>query len=470
MLTRTLAVRLHPTKEQKEVLNILSRASKNLYNDALYRIREHYSYSLSENQKYFNSIAYLGIAYKAKGEHLNYYTLDPQMRQNRNYKLLGASISQEILRLLDKSYKSWFSSLKVRKEKGLKPRMPGFKPRDSKHILIFNYTKFGFNGHKISYKITVNTQRYIMLGSSEEFAKMYPQYKSVLKFKVHPYLRSKYIKMIRIIPLDNDYKMEFVYEIEPKITNAIYAECMGIDLGLTNFATYATTKGSCGIIDGSYIKSENRYYNKENARLKSVAKKQGFDKSTTGVYKLTDKRGMKVDDFMDKASAYILDICLKECVGTVAIGELKAIKQEIDLGRKTNQNFVQIPYYKFKTKLQAKLELHGIELVQVNEAYTSQVDALALDKIQKQVYGNNRRIYRGLYESSTGKYINADVNGALNIMRKVANDTQMRWVVGRGSWTEPRRIRLAYDEQTSPKSNVRLSEHPNMCVGISRLS
>jgi IS605 OrfB family transposase len=459
MLTRTLAVRLYPTKEQREVLNMLTRTSKSLYNEALYKVREYYNYTLAENQKYFNSIAYLGIAYKGKGEHLNYYALDPLMQQSRNYRLLGATTSKEILRLLDKSYKSWFNSLKVRKEKGLKPKPPGFKPKDGKHILVYNYTNFGFNGYLSSYKIIVKNQRYITLGSSKEFSKLYPQYKGILKFKLPVYLRGKYVKMVRIIPLYDDYKLELIYEIEPKIVGVIGTECMGIDLGLQNFATYVTTKGNCGIIDGSYIKSENRYYNKENAMLKSVAKKQGYDRSTERIITLTNKRESIINNFMDKAVAYILDLCLKEGIITVAIGELNAIKQEIDLGKQTNQNFVQIPYHKFKTKLQAKLELYGIELVQVNEAYTSQVDALALDKIQKQAYSNTRRVHRGLYESSTGKCINADINGALNIMRKVADDTQMRWVVSRGSWTEPERIRLAY-EQTSLKLNDCLSSHP----------
>lgn len=457
MLTRTLSIRLYPTMDQMAVLDMLSIASKKLYNEALYKIREHYNDSLTSNQEYFNSIAYLGISYRAKGEYLSYYDLDPLMQQSKHYKLLGATSSKEILRLLDKSYKSWFVALKVKKEKGLRPKPPGFKPRDGQHLIVYNYTNFGFNGYRSSYKVEVKNQRYITLGTSKEFTKLYPQYKSILKFKVPAYLRGKYIKMIRILPIGDGYRMEFVYEIEPTVVPG--AECMGIDLGLRNFATFVTTKGSYGIIDGSYAKAENRYYNKEVGRLKSVAMKQGCGRSTNKILTLGQDREAILNEFMNNAVAYIVNLCIKEGITKVAIGELKDIKQEINHGKIGNQSFVQIPYYKFKVKLGAKLELYGVELEQVSEAYTSQADALTLDAIKKQPYGKTRRIHRGLYESSIGKQINADVNGAINILRKVAGDAVVKQIVSRGSWTEPKRIRLAY-EQPSLELNDCLSSHP----------
>jgi IS605 OrfB family transposase len=142
--------------------------------------------------------------------------------------------------------------------------------------------------------------------------------------------------------------------------------------------------------------------------------------------------------------------CLENKIGNILIGELKEIKQGINNGKKNNQNFVQIPFGKFKAKLESKCNLYGIKYQLVNEAYTSQVDALALDPVEKPKYGRSRRVKRGLYKSSTGQLINADINGALNILRKVVGDSPVKGITDRGLVNRPRRLRLAFE---TPKSN-----------------
>jgi transposase len=127
---------------------------------------------------------------------------------------------------------------------------------------------------------------------------------------------------------------------------------------------------------------------------------------------------------------------------------MEGIKQEINHGRRNNQNFVGIPYFLFKRKLKAKCERYGINYHEINEAYTSRTDALAFDEIKEQPYGKKRRVKRGLFKSITGVLLNADVNGSLNIMRKVAGDIVVKQLARRGLVNRPIRIKLAYEQRS----------------------
>jgi IS605 OrfB family transposase len=140
----------------------------------------------------------------------------------------------------------------------------------------------------------------------------------------------------------------------------------------------------------------------------------------------------------------LVDHCLENRIGTILIGDLKGMKQQINLGKSTNQKIVQIPWYKFKQSLKSKCKRAGINFVLVDEAYTSQVDSCAFDPIEKPPYGRKRRIQRGLYNSSTGTLINADVNGALNIMRKVVGDFHVSEIIDRGLVNRPKRIMFGF--------------------------
>jgi putative transposase len=463
---RVVSVELHPTDEQYLVIRELSHYAKNLYNEALYLIKTHYEESLNESQKYYNSIAYLGVAAKGKGEHLTYYDVDPMLRNSRNYKMLSSASAQGVIRTLDASYKAFFGSMKGRKNGTIdhKVRSPMFMPKDAHAVVKYTYNAFGFNGRTNSTptNYTAKNQKYITLAVSKEYAKVYPERKKLLKFIVPPYLRGVKINEVRLVPNDEKgktFKLEFVYE-ERKAEYIDNGKYLSIDLGLKNFATYyESSTGSCGIIDGSYIKSVNQWYNKENARLKSIMDKQKLNGNTKALVKLLTNRNNRIKEFLNRAVDKIIKICFDKDIKNVIVGELKDIKQEANLGKRTNQNFVQIPYHKFKQKLKSKCEIYGIKYTEVDEAYTSRTDALAFDKITKQEYGNSRRIKRGLYNSSTGVVLNADVNGAINIMRKVAGDPVVKQVIGRGVPITPRRIRLAY-EQTSPELNDSRRSHP----------
>ena len=154
---------------------------------------------------------------------------------------------------------------------------------------------------------------------------------------------------------------------------------------------------------------------------------------------------------MNRIVNFLVKHCIEKKIGNVLIGELREIKQGINHGKKNNQNFVSIPFSKFKAKLESKCDFYGINYQLVDEAYTSRTDALALDEIKKQPYGASRRVKRGLYKSSTGQLINADINGALNILRKVAGDSPIPEIVSRGLVNRPKRLFLAFESNCQPR-------------------
>ncbi|WP_233434049.1 transposase [Geobacillus sp. FSL K6-0789] len=208
---------------------------------------------------------------------------------------------------------------------------------------------------------------------------------------------------------------------------------VGIDLGLNNFVTMVNNIGETPIvINGKGVKSINQYYNKQKAYFQSILKKQNGLNWSKRLEKLTLKRNNKIKDFMHKASRYVVDWCVKHNIDTIVIGKNDNWKQEVDLGKRLNQAFVQIPYDMFIEQLQYKCEEVGIKVVLTEESYTSGTSFLDGEAPIKENYDKNRRIKRGLFKSNKGILINADVNGAYNIMRKVFPKTFANGVEGVG--------------------------------------
>ncbi|WP_292730883.1 transposase, partial [Methanoculleus sp.] len=246
------------------------------------------------------------------------------------------------------------------------------------------------------------------------------------------------------------YKIEFCYMVPTQPKNLDPAQYLAIDLGLNNVATMVdTATGAAVILDGKRIKSINRWYNKENARLQSIKDKQGITGITKRQARLLKKRDCQITEAMNRYVVWIADYVLQHRIGTVVLPRWDGIKDKIRHGRRGNQNFVQVPYHKFRQKLKSKCEMYGIRFDDSHsEAYTSQVDALALDPIRKPPYGRKRRVKRGLYRSALGTLINADVNGALNHLRKVAGDSVVPRIIGRGRVNRPVRIRTSFEPST----------------------
>jgi putative transposase len=219
-----------------------------------------------------------------------------------------------------------------------------------------------------------------------------------------------------------------VYEQAVKQTAVNPAYYAGIDLGVNNLVALASNKPGFHpvVINGRPVKSTNQFYNKRKAELQH---KLGTTGSTARMERLTIKRNRRVDHYMHTASRFIVDLLVAEGIGTLVIGKNDGWKQEIELGKRNNQNFVQIPHARFIAMLTYKAELVGIAVLLTEESYTSKASFLDRDPLPVRKPNENskytfsgKRVERGLYRASGNRSINADVNGAYNIIRKVAPD------------------------------------------------
>lgn len=229
------------------------------------------------------------------------------------------------------------------------------------------------------------------------------------------------INQVRVVPKGQSFCLEIVYSISVESDllpdNGRY---MSIDLGLDNLATVVTNTGLNPIIvNGKGLKSTNQYYNKKKAHYQSVAKQMNNQQYTNRLYRLTQKRNLKVEDYLHKASRYIVDFALENQINTIVIGNNKNWKQSSSLGKVTNQAFVSIPHQKLIDKICYKAQLCGIQVILTEESYTSGTSFLDNELPEMSYYNKKRRVKRGLFVSNKGVKVNADVNAAFQIMKKV---------------------------------------------------
>lgn len=240
--------------------------------------------------------------------------------------------------------------------------------------------------------------------------------------------KQKNIDQVRIVPRKGFYVVEVVYEQELQQVNVNPAYYAGIDIGMNNLAALTSNKPGFQpvLVNGRPVKSVNQYYNKRKAELQ---KQLGTTDTTKRMERLTNKRNRRIDQYMHEASRWIIDHLVKEEIGILVIGKNDGWKQNSDMGKRTNQNFVSIPHARFIQMLSYKAELVGITVKLTEESYTSKASFLDLDplpvrkpndKIKHTFSG--KRVKRGLYRTADGREINADCNGSYNIIRKVAPD------------------------------------------------
>nr|WP_322506140.1 transposase [Chroococcidiopsis cubana] len=240
-------------------------------------------------------------------------------------------------------------------------------------------------------------------------------------------LEGKELKEVRILPKYKArfFEVEYIIEAEPEPQPVDPNDQIAIDLGLNNLATCVSTTGVSFIVDGKPLKSINQWFNKENARVQSIKDLQGIKGITERQSRLTLNRNNRVRDYLNKTARYIINWCIEHKVGTVIVGVNQGWKQEINIGSRNNQNFVQIPHWSLRNKLKALCERYGLNYLEQEESYTSKASFLDKDDIptynpdNPQEYKfSGRRVKRGLYRSCGGHLVSADANGAANIGRK----------------------------------------------------
>jgi len=245
------------------------------------------------------------------------------------------------------------------------------------------------------------------------------------------------ISQVRIVPRHGYYVVEVVYEKQPIQANVDPSFCVGIDLGVTNLAAIASNREGFvpQLVNGRPIKAWNQWYNKRMKELRNKLPKDERDRVTKQMERITNTRNRRINHYLHTASKRIIDFLVKEGVGTIIIGKNPLWKQETRMGKRTNQNFVQIPYARFINMLTYKAELVGIQVEVTEESYTSKASFLDLDNIPEynpnddtvHVFSGKRMGRRNrLYHTKDGYTICADVNGAYNILRKRRPDAFSR--------------------------------------------
>lgn len=284
------------------------------------------------------------------------------------------------------------------------------------------------------------------------FSNTYKKTHKAIEITIPPALLDKKVKEIRIIPKSNArfFEIQYIYEAECKQRNLNKNNVLALDLGVNNLVTAVSSKGKSFIVDGRKLKSINQWYNKENARLQSIKDKQHLGKVQTNRQNtITRNRNNKVNDYMSKTARKIINYCIFNDIGTLVVGYNETFQRKSNIGKANNQNFVNISYGKLREKLEYLCELNSITYVKQEESYTSK--ASFWDKDEIPVYNNDnprtytfsgKRIYRGMYQCANGKRINADVNGALNILRK-SSVVDLTVLYSRGEVDTPVRIRVA---------------------------
>ncbi len=388
---------IRKTDPRFALIDLAAFASKNLYNAALYEIRQHYIFV---------------------GKYLNYKQMDKLMQKHEAYRLLPSKVSQQVLKLLDKNFQSYFAAIRAYEEDPSKflgrPKLPGYKDKkEGRNVLV--------------YTIQAVSKTSLRAGVIKP---------SQLGIEIRT--RHRNIDQVRVVSKQNGcYVVEVVYTQEEEHARLDPSLAAAVDIGVNNLVALTSNKRGFvpRLVNGRPIKSVNQCYNKQIAKLQ---KRMSSNHHTSReLERVVAKRARRIDHYMHTVSRRITDLLVAEGVGTLVIGKNPNWKQESCMRKKDNQHFVQISHARFIDMLTYKARLVGIHVILQEESYTSKASLLDLDPIP--VYGKEgekkptfcgKRVTRGMYQSKSGQEINADVNGSGNIMRKALPNAFMAHGIG----------------------------------------
>ena len=365
--------------------------SRNLYNKTLFIYRQAFTGKhdkiedfkpIIRHEKFISSFELVKQMTKLKD--VDYYTMTKK------------NSGTQVVCQVDRVMKSWFGALKSYKKDPSKfrgrPRIPSYKKKDELNCLIYTYVDA-----KLQKDGTINLRRDI-------------------KLPIHTNLSS--FQQIRLVPKTGYIQVEIVYNKEINDNRLDQTRAIGIDLGLNNLMAITSNIGNISnLVNGRPLKSINQYYNKRKAYLTSLLEK-GKLKSSKQLRRLEMKRMMKIKDYLHKTSRRVVELMEQNNIGTCFIGHNDGWKNEVEMGKKNNQNFVSIPYSLLINMLRYKIEEKGGQLIELNEAYTSKCSFLDNEEICKHETYKGKRMKRGLFLSENNKALNADINGSLNILKR----------------------------------------------------
>lgn len=368
-------------------LDALGFAAKNLYNLINYHIR----------QEYFKT-----------RKTLSWGKLDKLLQKTEAYQALPAKVAQLAIKSVTDCWASYFAAHKAWRQEPSRfksePKIPRYKHKEKgRYVLTYNLQAIGKRERR---------KGVISLSKTD-----------IRFFSSH----ARRACQVRIIPHTSHYTIELVYEKSVQNYKPIPSRIASIDIGMDNLAAIVYNQPGLApfLVNGRPLKSINQYYNQDRARLLSELAKLNKSgdhrqdrKHSHRLESLTLKRNHKINHYLHCASRLIVDELVKQQIGVLVIGKNDGWKQESNLGKQTNQNFVSIPHARFIEMICYKAKLAGIKVILQEESYTSKCSFLDAEPLQHAESYVGRRVKRGLFRSQHGILLNADINGSANIMRK----------------------------------------------------
>ena len=416
LLTQTKQIK---DKKVYSLIDVYSYRAKNLYNACNYIIKQssRISYKLSKEeilenweQEFIDNLNQQIDNYNQSGRkpknitHISKengyiadaYFLSWYLKTTEEYKELPmATCSQIVIQILCRNWKAYYQGIKDYKRN---PNKYLGKPRPPKYL----------DKEQGRYWIVLTNQNVKSVDNRLKLPKIFEG----LKIKTD----KENIQQVRLITRNKKTIVEIIYMVEEKPQKSLNNKYMGIDIGVNNLATLTfTTESTPIIVNGRPLKSINQYYNKKLAKLRS---ENPNNYQTKAMCMLIEKRNQKVKDYLHKASRKIVDLAEANDISKIVIGNNRGWKQEVELGKKTNQNFVSIPFEMLIQQITYKATMSGIQVEVVEESYTSGTSYVDNEEPIKANYDKTRRKKRGLFVSNEGIEINADVNGSYQIMKK----------------------------------------------------
>jgi putative transposase len=415
---------ISPDAQLKAILEFACQESNKLANCAIYYCRQLY---LKTGQ----------IAHK--------YDLNKLLKINPHFQVLQSHTSQATLTSVAESFQSFkvLRKLHLAGDLDQKPRLPSYRIKDGFNLISFPSADVKLKPDGLRFPLGRKVKAWFGIDA------FYLPMPSNLDYKA--------IREYRILPRNGCFYLELVYKMESAKADLDPSLALGIDHGIDNWLTCISNMGTGFIVDGRHIKSLNQFYNKQVANIKD-GKVQGFWSNKLAT--ITEKRNRQVRDAVNKAARLVINHCLENKIGTIVFGWNKGQKDGANMGAKTNQKFVQIPTGRLKDRIAQLAEQYGIKFVETEESYTSKasfVDLDVLPTIGEKPDGwqqSGKRVKRGLYRTANNQYINADCNGAANILRKVATTLGLCLKgVGSGALITPLRIRLWVVQESPALAN-----------------
>ena len=366
---------IKPSHPYYDELDHLCLLSKNLYNVTLYTVRQYYF---------------------ANKQFLNYQAVNKLFVSSHNpdYRALPAKVAKHTQMLVDRNFKSFFALLKLKaKGKYNQPiKIPSYLKKTGKQVV--HYEKGALSFRK---------QGYIQLSKTE--------------VRIKTGLTKENVQFVRIVPRNHYITIEIGYHVnEPELKSN--NNVLAIDIGVNNIASCVTTDGDKLLVNGKPLKYINHNYNKVVADAKSKLKTTHNQNSSKYINQIINKRNNRLNDYLHKITTYIVNHAVSKNIGTIVVGYNKEWKQDTRMGKVNNQNFVHIPFYRLINMLEYKCRLKGIRFQTITEAYTSKCSFVDDEEIKKHKTYSGKRISRELFKTKNGLIINADINGAYNILKK----------------------------------------------------